>query len=256
MTDPDAEIKAMVTQFLTSCGLEVEEIPREHYKTPDLLINSGQPDATLIELKTKGDDPVSMSELNEELDQDGVVTRSQATNYWNTLDGIISSGVKQMRTKDPTRTMNRLLWVHCSGFDAHLHDIRLKATIYGTQKLFSDAIPNIITCFYFWDSSFFKHRADLDGVIISRGDQAQLNLNDKSNRFGHLINSGLARAFATGVFHPQQFPDDQDMMIHDGNLPRNGEKDALEYLRKKYRLDHLQTIDMGMHSGIIRTKKS
>ena len=157
-----------------------------------------------------------------------------------------------MNEADPQRLLLRMVWVHCSGFDADLGEMRLKATLYGTQKLFVTGRPNIVTCHYFWDSTFFRHRASLDEVIISHKDEAQLNLNDHSCRFGDAILCPMAVAFGSAVYHPQQYVQDDDFMLNDSKRPRICERDTLNYLRQKYGLPEMQTINMGMHSAMMR----
>lgn len=56
MSDPDGQFKKTVTRFLESLALRVDEIPRARGKTPDLLVEDGTTDATLIELKQKTHD--------------------------------------------------------------------------------------------------------------------------------------------------------------------------------------------------------
>jgi hypothetical protein len=256
MSEPDANFKFTVSAFLQEAGIACREIPRSDSKTPDLILDAGSPNATLLELKVKEDDPAAMQELDSNLSSGGVVSRSQPTNRWNTIDGIMRDAVGQMNELDPNRLMLRMVWVYCSGFDADLSEMRLKATLYGTQKLFVTGRPNIVTCHYFWDSTFFRHRASLDGVVISHKDEAQLNLNDHSCRFDDAIACPMATAFGSAVYHPQKYIRDNDFMLNDCNGPRNREADTLNYLRQKYELSEMQTINMGRHSAMMRVPKN
>jgi len=134
--------------------------------------------------------------------------------------------------------------------------MRLKATLYGTQKLFCEQRPNIVTCHYFWNSSFFRFRDDLDGVVISRSDQAQLNLNDHSPRFHTFITSRLAAGFGEPIYHPQQFLDDDDFMHHDSTVPRSSENEIVADLRVKYGIENIQTINLERHSEMMRIQNN
>jgi hypothetical protein len=256
MSEPDAVLKRTVRDFLESRGCHVQDIPRDEDKTPDLCITGGSEAACLLELKTKTHNDEEMRSLNDQLGRGGIVTRSKSTNHWNTLDGVITSGVKQLSEKDPSREILHFVWVHCSGFDADLYELRLRATIYGTQKLISMQLENVITCYYFWDSSFFRHREALDGVVISHRDQAQLNINDHSLHFSAATTSVLARALEPRVFYPKKYVSDPDVMIYDAPAKRDDEATALKYLRTKYSVKHLQTVNMGMHSGMMRIPQS
>ena len=61
MSEPDRPLKDMIITFLTDRGLSVEEIAVTPNKTPDLRINGQLPDETLLEIKSKEDDPEFMA---------------------------------------------------------------------------------------------------------------------------------------------------------------------------------------------------
>lgn len=157
--------------------------------------------------------------------------------------------MQQLTSKDPNRSYFHILWFHCEGYDADLHELQLRATVYGTQKLFSTAHSNVITCYYFWNSSFFRHRFQLEAVIVSRGDQAQMMLNDHSPRFDAIKQSKLASALGSAVFFPQQYKLSDDVMRCEHSNRRDSEAFTLDHLRAKYGLPHLQTINMQRHEA-------
>jgi len=76
MPEPDAQFKLTVSAFLQDAGIACNDIPRSHNKTPDLILDANSPNATLLELKVKQDDPVAMQELDSDLSLGGVVSRS------------------------------------------------------------------------------------------------------------------------------------------------------------------------------------
>jgi hypothetical protein len=250
MSDRDENFKRVVTGFLESLALRVVDIPRATVKTPDLLIEDGTPDATLIELKQKTHD---QSELDAYLDRtysSGIASRSRSTGHRNRLDGIVASGVQQLVAKDPSCSYFHALWFHCEGYDAGLHELQLRATAYGIQTLISTEHANMINCYYFWNSSFFRHRTQLDAVILSRGEHAQMLLNEHSPRFEAIKQSKLAAALGAAVFYPQQYGLSDDVMICDHTGLRDSEDASLEYLRAKYGLFHLQAIYMQQHEAV------
>ncbi len=206
MAEPDAEIKDTVSGFLASHGRTVKEIPRAANQTPDLLVDENSPDATLVEIKVKTDDPSEMANLSQQLQTGEVVGRSKPTDGWNRLDALVSDAQSQMKAIDPQRTIPRLVWFHCVGLDSSVGEMRLVATIYGTPKLISMQISGVVTACCFWNSSFFRHRSELDGVVISRGEKAQLHLNEFSPRFAAFAHSHLVQVFwdrrlASGKVH-------------------------------------------------------
>lgn len=256
MAEPDAEIKITISEFLISRGRTVREIPRAANQTPDLLIDENTPDAALLEAKVKTDDPVELTNLSQQLQTGKIVGRSKPTNAWNRLDGLVSDAVKQMKAIDPGRIFHRVVWFHCVGLDSALSELRLRATVYGSQKLISMEISGVITAYYFWNSSFFRHRGDLDGVVISRGEHAQLHLNEFSPRFAAFGASPLAKSFGEAVWHPAKSTGEPDVMICDYQGQRNDPEPILGHLRGKYAVTHLQLIDMGMHSAMMQPPKS
>src|SRR5690348_10219580 len=101
MSDSDDRLKMAVKVFLESIGLCVVDIPRENRKTPDLLVEEGTADATLIELKQKTHDPVELETYLKTTDSVGIASRSRPTGRRNRLDGVLASGVEQLVAKDP-----------------------------------------------------------------------------------------------------------------------------------------------------------
>jgi hypothetical protein len=73
MSEPDRPLKNTIVAFLTDAHLSVEEITILRTKTPDLRINSGLPDETLLEIKSKEDDPDFMAWLDSELESGKLV---------------------------------------------------------------------------------------------------------------------------------------------------------------------------------------
>ena len=169
---------------------------------------------------------------------------------------MITGGIEQLKHIDPNRERLRALWIDCSGPHSDLLETRLHATLYGTRTLFCKGRPHIVTCFYFGNSSFFKHRLELDGVVISRQGDAQLNLNDHSPHFTRIKDSGFCKACQPGIYYPQQFSESDDYMFNDSLEPRVDDDKALSYLRKKYGISDIQAFDMNMVAGVMRVPKN
>jgi hypothetical protein len=256
MSEPDRRLKDTIVAFLTNAHLSVEEITVSHTKTPDLRINKGLPDETLLEIKSKEDDPEFMARFNSDLESGKLVHYNKSTKYWNRFDAIITDGIEQLKQIDPAGVGLRTLWIHCSGLDADQLETRLRATLYGTRHLFCKGRPNIVTCFYFENSSFFKHRLDLDGVVISREGDASLNLNDHSPHFTRIQGSGFCRAFQNAIYYPAQYSQDEDFMFNDSSEQRGDEHKTLDYLRKKYGISDMHTFDLSMHAGLMRVSEN
>ena len=250
MWQPDAQLKQAIMAFLRSHGLAVEEIPTSDQETPDLLVERGHADCLLVEVKTKDDDQAEIRDLHSRLKSGRVVERTKPTDAWNVLSGIIKKAVGQMTTHDPARASHHLLWFHSTGIDAPVTEVRLKATLYGTQKLVSLEVRTVITAYYYWNSAFHRFRESLDGVVISRENEAGLFLNPLSARLDALRSSKFVSIFGD-PFLPD--PTQTDIMVCGPDAPRGDESAMLAYLRQARALTHLQTMDMGFVSGWIES---
>ncbi len=91
----------------------------------------------------------------------------------------------------------------------------------------------------------------MDGIVILRGDQAQLHLNEHSSRFASIAQSAFAKAFGPGVFYPKKYATGPEVMICDFAGLRDASEPMLDFLRNKYGVEHLQTLNMGMHSAMM-----
>src|SRR5690606_7858599 len=123
----------------------------------------------LLEVKTKEDHPDEIRELSRQLQSGRVVERSKPADSWDGLRKIIKNGVKQMQAIDPAHRCHPALWFQCTGIDAAVAEVRMEATLHGTQKLVSTDVANVITAYYFHESAFYRFRDSLDGVVIGRG---------------------------------------------------------------------------------------
>jgi hypothetical protein len=249
MSNLDEQLKKEIAAFLRSKGLSLVEVPRGPTKTADFKVEPESSDATLIEVKQKSHDQKELEEFLEAAERNGYAKRRKPTGYRNTLAAVITSGVFQLIESDVTKSHFRVLWIDCGGHDGHHDRIQFRATLYGTQTLFSRDHSGMITCYYFHESSFYTHRNDLDGAIISHKDEAEFLLNNHSPRFERIKASKLT-AVLGGAFFPQQHQLNDGGMLCDHLEPRNANEQTLKYLRSKYQLSHLDTLDLEMHEGV------
>lgn len=238
--------------FLRGSGLSVDEILETSKMTPDLSVEPGKPDSLLVEIKTKEDDPREIAELSTRLKAGGVVGRSKGTHSWNTLSGIIEKSVRQMEAHDPFRSSHHVLWFHCTGIDALVAEERMAATLYGTQTLWSNDVSGLITAYYFHRYAFHRFRDLLDGVVISRGIEAQLHPNPFSSRLTALQGSHFGRVFKSPPV-PAERAGERNPMICGAEAPRGNETQMLAHLRAQYQVHHLQIMNMGFQSGWIES---
>ena len=252
----ESEFRPLVKQFLNQFGFEVFDIPeKEKRKSPDFDV-VGKGNRYTLELKIKGDDPVEIQNDENALLRGELVSKTIPIGPRNTLAGILRDGVKQNIGHDPDRKTYHMIWVHSAGKDPNLLNTRFHATLYGTEKLFSIRKSEVITCYYFRNSAFFSWREYLDGVILSHDDQIQLCINTLSPRAENFRKSHLTVCMAKGLCHPDVLEARNDAIyIADCDVDRNDSGQVLDYLQKKYKLDHLQIMPMHQMTGTIGISK-
>lgn len=253
----EEKFKPEVKYFFSRFGLEAREIGScDNIKTPDFEV-VGKNDKYTIELKIKGDDPKEVEEENRILSSGKIAERHIPMSPRNRLSAIICEGIKQMNEHDPKRKTYHVIWLHSTGQDPEENNIRFKATLFGTETLFSLKLTNCLTCFYFYESAFYSFRNDLDGAILttvnSKGLSVQLCINTLSHRVNEFRQSDLVKGLSGALCDPDKLHGlDKDVLIADCPFDRRDSNKVLGYLMSKYGLEHLQTITMVKHTGKIQ----
>lgn len=202
-----------------------------------------------LELKIKEDDLRERREEAEALSRGEIVSKSVSTGKRNTLYGIVKKAIQQIEEYDPNRDTFHIVWLHSTGRDAYVHNMRFHATLFGTQDLFSMERKDLITCYYFHESIFFSCRDNIDGAILTYSNKAQLCVNTLTSRLADFRRSDLYNSFKDGLCDPET-PNNisKNTMIAECELDRKDASGIIRYLCKKYSLKHLQTINMQQHS--------
>lgn len=244
------EFKLVVKRIFKDLGLEAIDIPKKNSKTPDFDVK-GKNSRYTIELKIKSDDPEEKKKESEVLGYEEIVAREIPVGRRNRLYGIVKEGIQQIEGYDPQRNTFHVIWLHSTGRDAYLHNMRFHASLFGTQDLFSLRKRGLITCYYFHESIFYSYRNSIDGVILSYHDKGQLCVNTLSSRLGNFRNSDLYKSFVKGLCDPEIMQNRKGIMIADCDLDRKESNKIINYLCEKYHLEHLQTIDMKQYSATV-----
>lgn len=248
----EKEFKPIAKEILAGFGLTTFDVPvKDRVLTPDFEVH-GAGDKYVIELKIKDDDPEEVAEDIEQLTKGTVVSKSIPIGPRNALAGIIRKGVQQMMEHDPSHAMFRVIWLHCSGRDPELHYRRFQSTLFGSETLFSLRVPHTMTCYYFHASAFYSWKQDLDGALLTYNNKAQLCINTLSSKAPEFRKSQIGLAMAKGLCDPDKVEGvERGVMIADCNLSRKDPGPILEFLQRKYQLDHLQPIPMQQHTGMV-----
>lgn len=245
----ESDLKESIKSIFKDWGLAAYEIPtREDRETPDFEI-VGENGKYTLELKIKGDDPDEAEKDLEVLSRGEILTKSTPVGPRNRLQAIIKKGVDQIKEHDPRGRTYHLLWIQCIGQDPELLKMRFRATLFGTQDLFSIEKNGGMECFFFNESAFYTHRLFLDGAILVFHDQLQLCVNTLSPRKGDFQQSDLYKILSSGLCDPDILQREEYIFIADCDIDRGDKDRVLNYLRNKYKVNHLQTIDMKKHSG-------
>lgn len=256
MTDEEHLFSQTLEAFLTSRGAPCERVPESHQRTPDYRIPFSKRDV-LLELKIKSDDPGQIGKSQSILEAGGIASRSKPLRPTNTVSGVISDGAKQMIEYDPETKCHHVLWLHASGHDSYAHEEQLRHTLYGVQRLASLQRPELIHCYFFRESEFWRHRKTLAAAFISRWSAPenitiQLCLNPCYTRKNEFAKAELCQALHDGLLDVEREVDGNQILLMDGVCDRRDIAGVLDYLRSKYEIDDLQPIDLGYHIGEMR----
>ncbi len=252
----EEKLKGTIKHILNNFGFQVEDIPTAQVPTPDLRIYKDQ--VYLVEVKIKGDDPVEIEVFRQELSSGQIVSRVGDIDHWNTLDGIIGRAVEQFESFDSDGHHLHIVWFHASGtIDPSLQLQRLHSTVYGSETLISPepSHKHTFTCYYFMNSSFFRYRHVIDGVITSRGTteelkEVQLCINSLSPRADRLRKSELRNVLGSGICDPDALAEkDQTVFIADTDIDRRNQDAMTQYLQEKYGYERLIIFSLRQYSG-------
>lgn len=132
----EPEFKRIAKEILNKLDLDVIDIQRRNARTPDFEVKDKN-SSYVIELKIKGDDAEERRRESQALAQGEIVSSSIPTGPRNRMYGIIKEGVEQIVEYDPMRSAFHIMWLHSTGRDADLLDMRFRATLFGMQDLAS-----------------------------------------------------------------------------------------------------------------------
>jgi hypothetical protein len=242
------QFKPQIRAWYESNNFVVTDIPCEAgKKTPDLRLGK-LAESYLLELKIKGDDPDELARDSKILADGHLLERSVPLIARNRLDAIVRDGHDQMMEFDPALDSFHVLWIHCFGRDAHLLEERFRITLFGQQRLISTEREEVLHALFFNNSSFWRYRKGLDGVMLSVGAEAKLCINTHSERVDTFRKSELFNLHQGGLCDPELLCHEDSVLLVDGDVDRRDENAVLAFLRQKYSFEHLQTFVMGAHS--------
>lgn len=247
----DAQLKQHITQLLESWGFEVEPLDDDGGSlTPDLRVQAGA-ELYLVEVKQKEDDAALREEEARRLADGETIWRSEPWGPRNRTAGIIRHGVEQLRAHDAPRDAYRLLWLHAGGDDPALYWEQFHGTLYGTTNVFQIRGGGSWTCYYFYDSAFYRWRSVLDAAVLSDGARMQLCINTYISGAERLRNSLLVRRFGTGICDPAALEGEGVALIADCDFDRADSSRVIQYLQDKYQHELLTHLNMAKQTAAV-----
>lgn len=249
--------EAFVQRVLRRMGLAVERVAESHRegeRTCDFKASDGQ--ATFwVEVKARTGDAT----LREELRKNEVVLRKHPMGYSPRMASVISRAVSQLDALARREEGFEVLWMVLSHpGECDLHWEQAIATVFGSEEIVSFAGKDR-DCYFFKDSSFFKHKS-LDGMALFAADRRMtLCVNPLSPRAAAFRETSFFRFFeeggreqgAFGIIEPETMEKAGLAFIADcDDIPRRDAEAVMAYVRKKYGLSPYSThITLDLHTA-------
>ena len=247
----------IVEHYILARGQILQRIPREETKTPDFRIDLNG-EVVIIEVKEKQDDPKKQLAINEKLEHQSEVASSQTIKYANSIAGKLEDAAFQLEAYEAPNCI-RIAWINFTGSSAEVDSKLLFKTLFGGQELITNSAGRDLYCYFYNESSFYKHKSKLDAVIESCVRDgylyAELHLNPLSSRNTLALNSQILRALG---FAPRNQIDETNpkVVVLDCDIPRRNTQAKAFYLREKYGLQQLEEFNQGVISVTMQFKIS
>ncbi|MDQ2077931.1 hypothetical protein [Marinimicrobium sp. ABcell2] len=241
--DTEALVKRTLEEHFK---LNVEKIPESDARTPDFLVRDGT-NEYLVEVKEKEANPALAEAREEAFSRGEIFEVSESLATKSVLQNVVRDGRRQIKAHVTDESTFRIIWVHCVGlaYDATLEQIN--AGLYGSETVvdFSSDDAFAVICYYFGFSQFFKYRDSIDAVMVTgRKGEATLCINNHSPRYEKLKASALVHAMPVGVKDPIHEEMEGCAFVVDGEVDRSKPDEVLSYLRKKYKTEKLNVMNM------------
>ena len=242
--------------ILGRLGIGVQPIQTSNEEQADFFATIAAT-VTLIEEKTKLDDPRHEAARNATLDAGRTHSSNLPIKPTNRLSGINRKAANQLASSATTFNHDfRLVWFTATGSGCLGKQQQFIATVYGTTLIVELGNSKYRTCYFFCNSDFFRFRENLDGAVAACSDGKDLSLtlclNPLSPRYLGFKASPFVKAFASAVCDPVEDERAGLAFIVDGDIDRNNEDGVLEFLQQKYSTSPLMNMDLGYSALSLR----
>lgn len=238
----DTAIKDWVCEVLNELGLTAKPVPvADGQRTPDLEATDGK-HSFLFEIKTKMDDPATITSDAKRVHEGESVVRSTAIDHNNNLSAIVRDAADQLQLPQPLEAI-RLLWLIAGGSEPVRQKEQVYATLYGVRQVADSTARETRPCFYFDFNEFFKLQGMLDGAIVCWPEngvtKVELFVNSHSAYVEEIRDSALYKNLPDGVCDPEILEREEVAYLADTNIDRRNSDAVLDYIRDKYKNPNL-----------------
>lgn len=242
----EKEFRDTIRGWLTSHGFQVEGIPEEpDEERADQLVHDASV-RVVLEVKIKAENEVEAAARDSFLDHGGVHRYSESSLRRNRMSALISKGVSQLITTPLERDFN-VLWLHGAGRYADHHGTRFIASLYGRRWLIPIPGQDGRYCYYFDNSDFFHHRADLSAAVVSWGDEGLLCINDLHPAADSFRQSSFRAVFGDSCIDPPKAESAGEAYIAPPDGPRGDVDAMLKAVAMKYNVTRVIDFSPTLH---------
>ncbi|ELI0377629.1 hypothetical protein RUK98_003461 [Vibrio cholerae] len=246
------ELKAK--EFLEMVGLHVTPVPRSNVKTPEFIVTNDCY-GYVVEVKSRKD-----SELWSKALSKGVVAeevRKHASDRWVT--DVARKAKKQMEKADPDKKSLWILWlsIDCSSASETMF-FQAIGSLFGARDIVTQESRGnsslIWTCLYAAPSTF-ECIPQICAAVVASDENITLCVNEDSVDLEKFKQTKLYNTFAImrpPISHSDLVNNRNYLTVKDSGLERRNEKELLNFLSNKYKLNNPLFIDMKTYSA---TKK-
>jgi len=224
--------KDLATSFFNGLGYSVSQIPETTEKRADLLVHDGI-DHYVIEVKEKHSTGSQIRSSKFETEAGIVDINQEPHKRWNALQKILIDASVQLASTPQEPDYFNLIWFHVISADSDMTARRAIYTFYGV----ADIVPRShegpgINCVYF-DANPAYAMPNVDGLIISENNGAQLCLNEFSMNHERFRSSKLVKVLGESVYDPRSFNESNGKIVLRSNVSRNDESIVLDAVEQQ-----------------------
>lgn len=239
---------------LRSIGITVDRVMENGAPSCDYVATDGQA-RYAIEIKSRTDP----KDLWKTVDRGEIYETGREIHRSSHVEAIVDGAMKQLRQTRQRASVDFqvVVFIIQPVFSRDAEFERVMGTLYGTQEL-----PNLgpdlqthstLTCLYFRESRFFRHK-DLNGAIVIVGSEHwTLCVNNYAANATAFRGSQLCQWFALNRSHfdPDEATRERGYLIADFDMPRADIAAVQLAVRAKYGLDKVVLVNPVEYSAAV-----